>query len=86
MAEHVNGMTHFFAIALNHRLQLFDILRCDLSLDKPIQAITNRQHPDNQSNTEIHNTTIVTQLSYELYKESKCSVYFSILDTGSSPV
>jgi hypothetical protein len=44
-------------------------LRCYLSLDKAIQAINNRQHPDNKIDTDIHNPTILTQLNAEQYKE-----------------
>jgi hypothetical protein len=71
ITEQVDGMSHFFTIALDHRLQFFDILRCDLSLDKAIQAINNRQHPDNKIETDIHNPAILTQLKAEQYKESK---------------
>jgi len=60
-------MTHFFTISLDHRLQFIDFLRCDLSLDKAIQAINNRQHPDNKIDTDIHNPAIVTQLNVEQY-------------------
>jgi len=70
ITEQVDGMSHFFTIALNHRLQFFDILRRDLSLDKAIQAINNRQHTDNKIDTDIHNPTILTQLNAEQYKES----------------
>jgi len=72
-------MTHFFTIALDHRLQFIDILRCDLSPDKAIQAINNRQHPDNKIDTDIHNPTIVTQLNGEQYKESKWSVSIDLI-------
>ena len=72
-------MTHFFTIALDHRLQFIDILRCDLSPDKAIQAINNRQHPDNKIDADIHNPTIVTQLYGEQYKESKWSVSIDLI-------
>ncbi len=72
-------MTHFFTIALDHRLQFFDFFRCDLSLDKAIQAINNRQHPENKIDTDIHNPTIVTQLNGEQYKESKWSVLIDFI-------
>jgi hypothetical protein len=49
-------------------------LRCDLSLNKGIQAKNNRQHSENKIDTDIHNPTIVTQLKGEQYKESICSV------------
>ena len=62
-------MTHFFTIAFDHRLQFFDIFRCDLSLDEAIQAIKNRQHPENKIDTDIHNPGIVTQLKGEQYRE-----------------
>ena len=71
MTEQVDGMTHFFTIALDHHLQFFDILWCDLSLDKTIQAINNRQHPENIIDTDIHNPTIITQLNGQQYNESK---------------
>ena len=71
ITEQVDGMTHFFTIALDHHLQFCDILRCDLSLHKAIQAINNRQHPDNKIDTDIHNPTILTQLDAEQYKESR---------------
>jgi hypothetical protein len=72
-------MTHSFTIALDHRLQFIDILRCDLSPDKAIQAINNCQHPDNKIDTDIHNPTIVTQLNGEQYKESKWSVSIDLI-------
>ena len=60
-------MSHFFTIALDHRLQFFDITRCDLSLDEAIQAINNRQYPENKIHTDIHNSSIVAQLNGEQY-------------------
>jgi len=71
ITEQVDGMSHFFTIAFDHRLQFFDILRCDLSLDKAIQAISNRQHPDNKIKIDIHKPIILTQLNAEQYKKSK---------------
>jgi hypothetical protein len=41
-------------------LQFFNIFRCDLSLDKAIQAINNRQHAENKIDTDIHSLNIVT--------------------------
>jgi len=61
-------MCHFFTIALDHRLQLFDITRRDLSLDEAIQAINNCQYPENKIHTDIHNSSIVTQLNDEQYR------------------
>ena len=71
ITDQVDGMTHFFTIALDHRLQFFDFFRRDLSLDKAIDAITNAQHPENKIDTDIHKSAIVTQLNGEQYKESK---------------
>jgi len=67
VTEQVDGMSHFFTIALDHRLQFCDILRCDFSLDKGIKAIQNRQHPDNKIKIDIHKPTILTQLNAEQY-------------------
>jgi len=60
---------HFLTITLYHRLQFFDFFRRRLSLDEAIQAINNRQHPENKIDTDIHNSTIVTQLNGEQYRE-----------------
>ena len=60
-------MTHFFTITLDHCLQFNDFFRCDLSLDKAIQAINNGQHPDKKIETDIHNPAIITQLKGEQY-------------------
>lgn len=68
-------MTHFFTIAFDHRLQFFDFFRCDLSLDKAIQAINNGQHPDNKVDTDIHYSTMVTQLVGEQFKPA-CHVEY----------
>ena len=69
ITEQVDGMPHFFTIALDHRLQVFDFFRRRLSLDETIQAINNRQHPENKIDTDIHNSNIVTQLNGEQYRE-----------------
>ncbi len=60
-------MPHFFTIALDHRLQFYDIFGRDLSLDKAIQAINDRQHADDKIDTDIHNLVILTQLIGEPY-------------------
>ncbi len=69
MTEQVDGMTHFFTIAFDHRLQSSDIFRSVLSLDEAIQAINNRQHSENYIDTDIHNPGIITQLEDEQYRE-----------------
>lgn len=58
----MDGMAHFFTIALDHRLQFFYFFWCDLSLDKAIQAISNRQHAENKIDIAVHNPTIVIQM------------------------
>jgi hypothetical protein len=74
ITDQVDGMAHFFTIALDHRLQFFDFFRRDFSLDKAIEAITNAQHSKNKIDTDIHKSAIVTQLDSKQYKESKCPV------------
>ncbi len=69
MTEQVDGMTHFFTIAFDHRLQFIDIFGCDLSLDEAVQAINNRQHSENYIDTDIHNPRIITQLKDEQYRD-----------------
>ena len=67
MTEQVDGMTHIFTIALDHRLQFFDIFRCGPSLNEPIQAICYRQQSEKKIDTEIHNPVIVTQIDDDQY-------------------
>ena len=61
-------MPHFFTIALDHRLQLYDFLRRRLSLDEAIQTINNRQQSENQINTDIHNSSMVTHFNGEFLR------------------
>ncbi len=67
MTEQVDGMTHFFTIALDHQLQFFDIFRCGLSLKEPIQAIYYRQQTEKKIDTEVHNPVMVTQIDDDQY-------------------
>ena len=61
-------MRHFFTIAFDQRLQFFDFFGRDLSLVKTIQAIGDREHPDDKIDTDIHNPAILTQLIDEQYR------------------
>ena len=70
----MNGVCHFFTITLDQRLQFFDFLGCDLSLDITIDAINDRQHPDNKIDFTHHNLAMVTQLDGEQYQESNQSM------------
>ena len=70
-------MSHVFTIAIDHRLQLFDIFRRHLSLHQAVQAINNRQHPENKIDTDIHNATIVTQLD-DLCSEKGTEALFTM--------
>jgi hypothetical protein len=49
-------------------------LGCDLSLDITIDAINDRQHPDNKIDFTHHNLAMVTQLDGEQYQESNQSL------------
>jgi hypothetical protein len=61
VTEQVNGMAHFFTISLDHRLQFLDFFGRLLSLDKAVQAINDRQHPENEVDTDVHIQAMVTQ-------------------------
>ena len=61
IAEKVNGMTHFFAIALDHGLQFYNILGCGLPLVKTVQTINDRQYAEHKIKTDIRHRNILPQ-------------------------
>jgi hypothetical protein len=71
ITEQVDGMSHFLAITLDHRLQFFDIFRGTLALDKAIYAIGYCQDSENEIKAGTHSAVIVTQLKGEQYREER---------------
>lgn len=61
VAEKVDGISHFFTIALDHGLQFGNILGCGFAPVKTVQTINDRQHADHKIKTDIYHRNIIPQ-------------------------
>ena len=81
VAEKVDGISHFFTIALDHGLQFDNILRRGFTLIKTVQAINNRQYTDHKIETEIYHRDILPQSRNKLYHHDGKSSSRSTMST-----
>ena len=68
VTEQVDGMRHFLTVAFDHGLQLFDFFGGRLALHVTVEAVGDRQNTENEIETDIHNTAILTELGGKQYR------------------
>jgi hypothetical protein len=68
VTEQVYVMRHFLTVAFDHSLQLFDFFGGRLALQVTVEAVGDRQHTENEIDTDIHDATMLTELAAKQYR------------------